>query len=275
MLSITMFLVALMMGLTGCSIATPDAGHQAVWIDKPFIFGHGGVDPNPVSTGRSYNWVSSAAVDVDMLPQRSDMMFDDMMTKSGVPVNFHVVVTWHVTDSVSLVRDFGADRDRRGDWGFWRRVLDQPFRTAIRDEVKQHEMNDMAISQTAADTVARNVRVAAEKIVIASKVPIAITEMNVGRINPPDSVKSQRIETSAQEQRAITEQATKIAEMNRKEAEAARASADNAYREAMKLSPEQFIKLEQIKMLKQVCEKSPCTFFIGQGGPTPVLNVKQ
>jgi len=141
--------------------------------------------------------------------------------------------------------------------------------------VKQHEMNDMAISQTAADTVARNVRVAAEKIVIASKVPIVITEMNVGRINPPDSVKSQRIETSAQEQRAITEQATKIAEMNRKEAEAARASADNTYREAMKLSPEQFIKLEQIKMLKQVCEKSPCTFFIGQGGPTPVLNVKQ
>ena len=80
-------------------------------------------------------------------------------------------------------------------------------------------------------------------------------QINVGRVNPPDAIKNQRIETAAQEQRAITEQQTKLAEDQRKAAETSRASADNAYREAMDLSPEQFIQLETIKMQRDVCGK--------------------
>jgi len=95
-----------------CSAAVPDAGHEAVWVMKPWIFGHGGIYPEPVKTGREYGAPSSQAVDVDMLPQRIDMEFDDMMTASGVPVAFHVVVTFKVTDSVALVSRFGADRER-------------------------------------------------------------------------------------------------------------------------------------------------------------------
>src|SRR5215813_11995829 len=107
-----------------CNAAAPDAGHEAVWVMKPWIFGHGGVYPEPVKPGREYGAISSESVDVNMLPQRIDMGFDDMMTKTGVPVNFHVVVTFRVTDSVVLVSKFGADRDSRDGWGFWTRVLD-------------------------------------------------------------------------------------------------------------------------------------------------------
>jgi len=236
------------------------------------FFGHGGVDPEPVKTGRSYGAMTSDAVDVSMLPQRIDMEFDDMMTKSGVPVSFHVVATFRVIDSVKLVTSFGADRDDKG-WGFWDRNVDQPLRTAVRDSVKQRDMQEMAISQTAADAVGHEVSVAANQILQQAGIPIMFTAMNVGRVNPPDAIKNQRIATAEQEQRAITEQQTKLAEDQRKAAEQSRASADNAYREAMQLSPDQFLQLERIKMQRDVCgHGNNCTFFIG-GNVTPVRDV--
>lgn len=261
------------LGLAGCTVASPNAGHEVVWVEKPLFFGHGGVDQTPVTAGREYGAMTTDAIDVDMLPQRVDMEFDDMMTSSGVPVSFHVVATFKVTDPVRLVSGFGADRDNSGDWGFWTRNLDQPMQNAVRDSVKKRDMQEMAISQTAADAVGQEVNAAAVKIVQQTGVPIVFTAVNVGRVNPPDAIKNQRIETAAQEQRAITEQQTKLAEDQRKAAEQSRAAADNAYREAMQLSPDQFLQLERIKMQRDVCAHGgTCTFFIG-GGASPVLDV--
>jgi len=99
--------------------------------------------------------------------------------------------------------------------------------------------------------------------------------MTVGKANPPDAIKNQRIETAAQEQRSNTERQRKLAEDQRLQAETSRAAADNAYREAMHLSPEQFIQLEQIKMQEAVCGregKGACTFI--QNGVVPVYNLK-
>jgi hypothetical protein len=276
------FMVGMLMliGLSGCTTAAPDAGHQVVWVEKPMFFGHGGVDPEPVTTGRSYGALTSDAVDVDMLPQRFDMEFDDMMTKSGVPVSFHVVATCRIVDSVKLVNSFGARRwtDKDGNlqgWEFWDRNLDQPIRTAVRDSVKKRDMQEMAIDQSAADAVGQEVAAATVKIIQQTGVPLACSAINVGRVNPPDAIKTQRIETAAQEQRAITMQQTKLAEDQRKAAEQSRASADNAYREAMDLSPDQFLQLERIKMQREVCgHAGACTFFI-DGHPVPTLRVGQ
>jgi hypothetical protein len=68
----------------------------------------------------------------------------------------------------------------------------------------------------------------------------------------------------------------KLAEDQRMAAEQSRANADNAYREAMHLSPEQFIQLETIKMQSIVCGplgKATCTFI--QNGAAPVYNLNK
>jgi hypothetical protein len=99
--------------------------------------------------------------------------------------------------------------------------------------------------------------------------------MTVGKANPPDAVKNQRIETATQEQRIQTEK-QKTAEDQRQQAESSRANADNAYREAMHLSPEQFIQLETIKMQQEVCGpqgKANCTFI--QNGTPAVYNLNK
>jgi regulator of protease activity HflC (stomatin/prohibitin superfamily) len=114
-----------------------------------------------------------------------------------------------------------------------------------------------------------------EAIIKATGVPIRLLDLSLGRANPPDAVKSQRIQTAEQEQGALTEKQRKLAEDQRREAELARAASDNAYREAMRLSPDQFLQLEQIKMLHEVCGpngKAGCTFLSG-GGVVPTLAI--
>src|ERR1019366_2613466 len=91
--------------------------------------------------------------------------------------------------------------------------------------------------------------------------PVKLITMTVGKANPPDAIRNQRIETAAEEQRRAAEQS--------------RADADNAYRESMHLSPEQFIQLKAIEMQSRVCGpegKAGCTF-IQNGGATPVYNL--
>ena len=44
---LTLGLLALTLG--GCSVYAPDAGHEVVLIEKPWFFGHGGVDPVPLT----------------------------------------------------------------------------------------------------------------------------------------------------------------------------------------------------------------------------------
>ena len=258
----------------GCSTVRPDAGHEAVIVRKPMIFGSGGVDPTPVKTGLKYIAWTSSGVDVNMQPVRVDAEFTDLMTLDGVPIDFHAVITYQVTDSVRLVRDFGADVGDRGMPGVWTRNLDQPFRTATRDAVKKHGMNEMAIQATAAEQVDTEVTQHLLAIVKETGVPIRVLDVSLGRANPPDAILHQRVETAAQEQRINTEKQRKLAEDQRKLAEESRAAADQAYNQKMGLNTEQYVSLRAIDMQREVCAKGGCTFLFG-GNATPLINIRE
>lgn len=260
--------------VTACSTVQPDAGHEAVLVRKPLIFGSGGVDDTPVKAGLKYVAFTTSGVDVNMQPSRIDVEFTDLMTSDGVPIDFHAVLTVQVTDSVKLVRDFGADMAADGTPGVWTRNLDQPFRTAVRDAVKAHGMNEMAIQATAADEVDRVVTDHLLTIVKETGVPVKILDVSLGRANPPDAILHQRVETAAQEQRINTEKQKKLAEDQRKLAEESRAAADQAYNQKMGLNTEQYVALQAIQMQRDVCGKGTCTFIYGANA-TPMLNLRQ
>ena len=146
----------------------------------------------------------------------------------------------------------------------------------VRQAVRKRGMNETAISTTALDAIDAEIRDSLIEFIKDKGLPVKLNTMTVGRANPPDAIKHQRIDTAAQEQRIQTEKQTKLAEDQRKMAEQSRADADNAYREAMHLSPEQFIQLESIKMQKEACGKdgkASCTF-IQNGGATPVIDFR-
>jgi regulator of protease activity HflC (stomatin/prohibitin superfamily) len=253
----------------------PDAGHEAVLVRKPLIFGSGGVDDKPVKTGLKYVAFTTEGIDVNMQPRRVDVEFTDLMTSDGVPIDFHAVLTLQVTDSVKLVRDFGADMGgASGTPGFWTRNLDQPFRTAVRDAVKAHGMNEMAIQATAAEQVDKAVTDHLLAIIKETGVPVKVLDVSLGRANPPDAILHQRVETAAQEQRINTEKQKKLAEDQRKMAEESRAAADQAYNLKMGLNTEQYVALQAIQMQRDVCSKGTCTFIYGANA-TPMLNLRQ
>ncbi len=268
-------IVTLVSSCVGCiHTVRPDQGQEAVLVSKPLFFGNGGISPTPIPTG-SGPWLAwtTSAVYVNMQPQRIDLDFDDLMTSSGVPIDFHAVLSYRITNSVVLVSRFGADYDGRGVPGFFTRNLDQPFRTAVRDEVKKHDMQAMAILATAAEEVDTAVTMHLENLIKSTGVPMLLIDLSLGRANPPDAIKNQRIATAAEEQRLITEQRRKLSEDQRKAAETSRAEADQAYNAKMGLSPAQYVTLETIRMQEKVCATGKCTFLIG-GGVLPTLDVR-
>lgn len=250
----------------GCQMATPDAGHEAVLVAKPWVFGHGGVFDDPVTTGSSFVAMTTNVIYVSLLPQQFEEHFDDLMSSDGVPLDFDAVIRLQVTDSVGIIKNFGPD---------WYGVnVKSEFRNRVRQAVRVHGMNETAISTTAIDEIDSQVSEAMELYILESALPLKLIQVTVGKANPPDSIETQRIETATQQQRQLTEEQRKLAEDSRLQAEQSRAAADNAYRNEMNLSPAQFLQLENIKMLRDVCGRTPCTFLIGGDGVSPVYNVR-
>lgn len=257
----------LLFGMTACSMVSPDAGKEAVLVQKPWFFGHGGVDSTPVTTGLTFVALSTESVDVDMQPIQRHIQFNDLMSLDGVPLDFDAVIRFQVTDSVQLVKKYRSVDSLYGN------NIEREMSNAVREAVKKHGMNETAISTTALQQIDAEVSARIVEFVKTNDLPVVIKAFTVGRANPPDSIKHQRVETAAQQQRVLTEQQRTLAEQSRLQAEMARAKADNAYREAMELSPQQLLQLETIKMQREACAKGNCTFLIGTGA-TPVIPIK-
>jgi regulator of protease activity HflC (stomatin/prohibitin superfamily) len=250
----------------GCSYASPNAGEEVVLIKKPLIFGNGGVDSSSVKTGRTVIALTTDEVTVNMQPEQYPVHFDDLMSSDGVPLDFDGAIRLQVTDSVRLITEFGKE--------WYAKNVEVEFRNRVRQAVRKHGMNETAINTSAIESIDNEVSEAMEAYIKAANLPVRLIQVTVGRANPPDSIKDQRIATATQEQRINTEKQTKLAEDQRRAAEQSRAEADNAYRTAMQLSPEQFLRLETIKMQREACRAGHCTFLVGGSSVVPTLNVK-
>ncbi len=261
--------LAVLLTVGSCSFHSvePDAGYEAVLIDKPYFLGHGGVQQDPVKTGRSYIWKSTGYELVFMQPIKMDINFDDLMTSDGVPIDFHAIVRFKVVDSVSLIKNFGPK--------WYETNLEPEFRNLMRQAVRKHGMNETAINTSAIANIDAEVTANLDAYIKKTKLPIVLLTVSAGRANPPAQILDQRTQTAAQEQRIRTEQQKKLAEDARLAAEQSRAAADNAYRAAMSLSPEQYVQLEAIKAQKEMCGKGNCTFVMPGLGGSPLVNINK
>jgi regulator of protease activity HflC (stomatin/prohibitin superfamily) len=174
-------LVLIALGLVGCSVYSPDAGHEIVLIEKPWIFGHGGVDSDPIKPGRTFAAITTDGVDVYMQPQKFDTEMHDTMTSDGVPISFHAIVVLQVTDSVALIKNFGPT--------WYQNNLEEQFKTMVRQAVRKRGMNETAISTTALDAIDAEIRDALKAFIKEKGLPIQLVTMTVGRANPPDAIR--------------------------------------------------------------------------------------
>jgi regulator of protease activity HflC (stomatin/prohibitin superfamily) len=251
--------LALSCSLTGCIYATIDAGHEGVLVEKPLLFGHGGVDPIPIGTGRQMVAVTTEVIDVDIRPIQYSEHFD-IISSENAPVSFDAFFIANVMAgrSPDLVARFGPH--------WYMNNVKEAFRTIVREEVQKYPLFELttrpAIRTKLQDAIYQEVRT---KIIEKHTMPIVLNRVVVGSILPPKGVLEQTAETIKQEQRRITMIEFQKAEEAREKAERQRGIADLAYRESLGLTAPEFVDLRRVEVQKEIVQHSPAALTVIMG----------
>jgi regulator of protease activity HflC (stomatin/prohibitin superfamily) len=255
----------IMLGLTSCYRVMPNAGEESVLIYQPFIFGHGGVDPVPISTGASWCVFTTKHKEFPITPVTITEDFTNMIPSDNTPVSFSVYLKVKIETGKTpeLYRLFGAD--------WYEHSLQASFRTMVRDKASAFKMFDLAskreISAQLERDIFRDITIYAKSL----KIPVDIMQVSIGAITPPDQVLTETKNTAAQNQSILTQQARANAELSRKQAEINKAIADNAYQKQMNMSIDQYLHLRQLEIEKEKVElikdNKNATVIFGQNLP--------
>ncbi len=244
---------------SGCALIAIDAGHEGVLVEKPFFFGHGGVDPVPVKTGRVAVALTTQVIDVDVRPVQYSEHFD-IISAENAPVSFDAFLIANVVEgrSPELINRFGPN--------WYANNVKEAFRTFVREEVQRYPLFQLTTDPTTRtklqDAIGREVQT---KLIEKQNIPIRLNRIVVGSILPPKGVLEQTAQTIIQEQRKITMVEFQKAEEAREKAERQRGIADRAYRESLGLTAPEFVDLRRIEVQKEIVQHSPSALTVIMG----------
>lgn len=245
--------------LMGTACVAIEAGHEGVLVEQPFVFGHGGVDPVPTTTGRIWVVPTTKVIDVDVRPVQYSEHFD-IISAENAPVSFDAFLIANVVEgrSPELIGKYGPN--------WYQNNVKEAFRTFVREEVQKYPLFRLTTDPTTRaklqDAIAREVQ---SKMIEKQNIPIRLNRIVVGSIMPPNGVVQQTTETIVQEQRKITMAEFQKAEEAREQAEKQRGIADRAYRESVGLSAAEFVDLRRIEVQKEIVQHSPTALTIIMG----------
>ncbi len=202
-----------LLSLSGCIMPAIDAGHEGVLVTKPILFGHGGVDLTPATTGRIIVALTTEVIDVDIRPIQHSEHFDIISTENA-PVSFDAFLISNVLEgrSPELISRFGPSWDANN--------VKEAFGTFVREEVQKYQLFELttkpATRAKLQEAVEQEVRT---RLFDKPGLPIRLNRVVIGSILPPKSVLEQTAETIKQEQRKITMIEFQKAEEAREKAE--------------------------------------------------------
>ncbi len=262
--------------MTGClSPSSVDEGFEGVFVYQPWIFGHGGVDPVPMSTGLSWTVWSTSVKRINIKPFNIDEKFDDLVTEDNNPVDFTIHMTFkHMANGESggtpkLVEKFGEN--------WYANKVREPLRNSVRSFTKSHQMFAMTTDKKVSDELEIICKNEIEKYLKDSGIPTDLVLVTVGRVMPPHAVVNATIETAVQKQGVKTESERALKEMSRATAEKARAEADNAYKNELKLDSNQYLamkKLDNERAAIDAAADGKIGLTLIMGNAQPMFNVK-
>lgn len=262
---------ALVLGSCTLEVTEIDAGHEGVVVQKPLMFGHSGVMPEPAPTGRVWHFWTTAIVPYNIQPFRVDEKFADLITSDNVPVTFNSYVQMQVVAGKTplLHEKFGPE--------WYENNVQESYRTMVRDFARGHKVFDLttdaAITSQGELLIAEQLR----KFCTTKGLPVEVQSVVVGSVTPPVEVLAETARTAAQEQRAKTEKSRADAELSRKAAEENKAIADRAYAEKFGMNPEQFLHYRSLEiqreMIEVVKDKENVHVIVSPGGAVPTFKV--
>lgn len=92
---IHLFLALIMcVSLASCHGVRPEADEEVVLITKPWFFGHGGVDLEPVTTGLTWCFWSTSSETFKITPVRYEETLDDIISNENTPLDFKTQIVF-------------------------------------------------------------------------------------------------------------------------------------------------------------------------------------
>src|SRR5262245_59448418 len=244
---------------TGCILPAIDAGHEGVLVAKPLIFGHGGVYPEPATTGRPLVSFTTEVIDVDIRPIQHSEHFD-IISAENAPVSFDAFLIANAIEgrTPDLIHRFGPN--------WYMNNVKEAFRTFVREEVQKYPLFELttrpATRTKPQETVEQEVKT---KVIEKQGIPVKVNRVVIGSILPPKGVLEQTAQTIIQEQRKLTMIEAQKAEEAREKAEKQRGIADRAYREHLGLTAPEFVDLRRVEVQLEIVKHAPAALTIIMG----------
>lgn len=261
------FLLAIM---TSCYRVQPDAGQESVLVYKPYIFGHGGVDDMPISTGATWCVITTDHKEFPITPVTITEDFTNMIPSDNTPVSFSVYLKCQIQKgrTPELYKNFSAD--------WYAHSLQASFRTMVRDKASAFKMFDLASKREISSQLERDIFKDISEYSKKLNLPVDLLQVSIGAITPPEQVLTETKNTAAQNQSILTQSARANAELSRKQAEINKAIADNAYKNQMGMSVSEYLSLRHLEIEKEKVEliKDNKNISIIFGNANPVFSIK-
>lgn len=271
-LTMFVFVFGTLMSMTSCiGCTTVDADEETVLIDKPWFWGHGGVESVPVSTGLAWVWWSTSTETFKIVPVKHQVDMNDLFSDDNTPLDFHTIIITQIKKGKSpiLLQNYGVE--------WFDTNLYNEYCNLVRDHISQHSPFDLMSNRSILNEIDTKVLTRMRQFVDSlskdKEFPIIIKQVTIGKATPNEKQLEEMNNTAKAVQAKQTQEREAEVQMAREKAERQRAKADKAYREELGLTIPQFIELRKWEVIEK---KQGANIDVVVGGnSTPMIyNVK-
>lgn len=254
-----------------CHGVRPEAGEESVLIYKPWFFGHGGVDMEPVQTGLTWCWWSTSSETFKIIPDKHQVDMEDLVSNDNTPLDFHTVIITQIKAGKSpvLLQNYGLE--------WFSTNLYNHYCNRVRDYVSQHSPFDLMSNREVLNEIdtklLAEMRAFVEELSKEKEFPIEIKQVVIGKAIPNKEQLEEMNRTARAVQAKQTQEREQEMQQAREKAERQRAIADKAYMNEMNLSASQFIQLKAWDIIREKKGANIDVLF-NADGTTKMWNVK-
>lgn len=272
---LAMFSIALvaMMVMTSCHGVAPDADEEAVLIYKPWFFGSGGVDDEPVETGLTWCYWSTSSETFKIIPVKHQVDMNDLFSDDNTPLDFHTIIITQIEKGKTpiLLKNYGKD--------WFNTNIYNEYCKFVRNHISQHSPFDLMSNRQVLDSIDMAVLKQTQDLVAKlskdKEFPVIIKQVTIGKAIPNDKQLEEMNNTAKAVQAKQTQDREAEVQMARGRAERERAKADKAYMEQLGLTIGQFIELRKWEVIEKK-DGANIDVVVGGGGNNTgmIYNVK-
>lgn len=254
-----------------CHAVSPDAGQEAVLIEQPWFFGRGGVSDKPIKTGLSWEWFSTSAVYVSMIPNAYNEVLDDAFSNENTPLDFNIQITLQVEEGKSpiLIKNYGAD--------WYKNNIQSVYINQTRSLIGNYSPFDLMSNRQVIDSIDNAIKTYIQKYIdnlsIKKEFPVKVVKVVTGKAKPNAPQLNEMNKTAQYIQEKVSQERRLESERSREAAERQKAVSDKAYMTEMGLTPQQYIQLTAWNIIAQKNDANIDVLFDG-GSSTKMWNVK-